>query len=127
MLLSGCASFFDILDIIVPDDGPETKTVYVDGVDINSVGAGGSGGQDGDINTIQNFLPDEAEFSVDSFAITLWEDTFGVTGISTVQADVRFDSFEVFVDVPEPASGMILVIAAGIIAGRQRWLVYRIG
>jgi len=114
------------------DEAIRLLTLRVDGVDINSVGAGdlgsgGSGGQDGDITTIENFLPDEAQFSVDSFAITLWEDTFGVSGVSTVQADVRFDSFEVFVKVPEPASAMILLITAGFVAGRRRWFVYRIG
>lgn len=105
-------------------------TLRVDGIDINSVGAGdldsgGSGGHDSDITTIQSFLPTEAEFSVDSFAITLWEDTFG-GGASTVQGEVRFDAFEVFVEVPEPTSALILVIAAGFAAGRRRWLVYRI-
>lgn len=109
------------------DEAMRLLTLRIDGEDINSVGDSGiSGGHDGDIHTIQSFLPAEAEFSVDSFAITLWEDTFGASGVSTVQADVRFDSFEVFVKVPEPASAMILLIAAGFVAGRQRWLLYRI-
>ena len=105
-------------------------TLRVDGVDINSVGAGdqdggGSGGRDGDSTTIESFLPAEAAFSVDSFAITLWQDTFG-GGVSTVQADVRFDFVEVFAVVPEPASAMILLIGVGFAAGRRRWLVCRV-
>ena len=45
------------------DEALRLLTLRTDGEDINSVGDNGtSGGQDGDIHTIQSFLPDEAEF-----------------------------------------------------------------
>lgn len=87
------------------------------GVDINSVGSGAIfGGGDGDIHTIQSILPIGAEFSVDTFAITLWEDEFRFGGASVI-GDVVFDQFEVRAEVsgsavPEPACLSVIGLGA---------------
>lgn len=95
------------------------------GLDINSSGSadgGGAarGGRDGDPSTIQSILAPEAEFSVDAFAITLWQDTFG-GGQSTVRADVTFYGFEVRTSIPEPSSLALVLATATVVIGPWRW------
>lgn len=68
-----------------------TLTLYQDGrpLAINTEGAGGVGGPDGDITTIQRFLTIDRGFAVDSFALLLWRDSCNY-GWSSVIADVDF-------------------------------------
>lgn len=82
-------------------------------LDINSVGEGFAvGGLDGNIATIQNVLDPGDVFDTDSFALTLWQDTFG-GGSTTAAADLtfRFIHVEADVVVPEP-TGLILTLSA---------------
>jgi hypothetical protein len=92
------------------------------GLDINSVGDGFVfGGLDGDGSTIQNILSSEDTFELDSFALTLWEDTFG-GGASTVIAGVEFYGLTVESDsvmVPEPG-GLMLIGSGGLLLGLWR-------
>ena len=69
---------------------------------INNDGSGGPGGPDGDFTTIQTsiFLPDPV--SVNSFALTAWQDTFN-TASSSVVADV--DVFEITFYAPARLKG----------------------
>ncbi|MFP4143603.1 MAG: hypothetical protein ACLFV3_00515 [Phycisphaeraceae bacterium] len=82
-------------------------------------------GYDDDPATTQIVLPESAAFDVDSFALTLWEDTFGgdyETGESATVADVSFHRFAVSA-VPEPASAGLLLglaIAGGLVRPRRR-------
>ncbi len=63
---------------------------------INLVGgsSGLIGGPDGDVTTIQLSIPTAATFSVNQFAVMLWQDSFNTTA-SSVKANVTFDSFSV--------------------------------
>ena len=115
----GPLSFDTFLDIQVTYTAADRLlTLRLLGVDINSIGSGGIfGGSDGDIHTIQSILPIGAEFSVDAFAITLWEDEFRFGGASVI-GDVVFDQFEVRAQVsqtavPEPAS--LSAVALGVL------------
>lgn len=104
---------------------------------INAVGEGAAvGGPDGDTSTVQLTLPAGTVFSVDSFAITLWEDTFGVFGEPfnepSLVADVTFHEILVDVDggtpppppptggVPEPASAVLVGMAMMCVINRRR-------
>lgn len=58
-------------------------------LNINADGSGGPGGMDTDATTIQTSLFVDHPFSVDTFAISLWQDTFNPFG-SSVIADVEF-------------------------------------
>lgn len=114
-------------------------------LDINKIGDGGAvGGNDSNSTTIVNnllltselFLSDPFQaFSVDTFALTLWNDSFGVFGPPFDQpgltALVDFDSFEVLgpgedpgtnpQPVPEPATaGMAMLTLAALAMRRQR-------
>ena len=111
-----------------------TLTVSTAGglIPINLVGqgdsGGGAGGLDDDTTTIENRLLQTSilfdgvgfqGFSVDQFALTLWEDTFRFPAeVSSVKATVVFDQFSV---VPEPSS---LVMAGALslllVVPRQR-------
>lgn len=62
-------------------------------LNINADGTGGPGGGDADATTIQTSLFIDDPFSVDSFAITLWQDTFNPFG-SSVIADVEFSEIQ---------------------------------
>jgi hypothetical protein len=75
------------------------------------------GGLDGDTGTIQLALPTGVNFSVDSYALLLWKDSWAGPEPS-VRADVVFDSFSV-TTAPEPASAMLLGAAvAGLLTRR---------
>lgn len=94
---------------VVYQAATRTLTLELSGVDINSKGGGNVlGGADGDIHTIQNVLPSDVVFSVDSFGILLWQDEFiSPGGGSSVVADVAFERIVV---VPEPAGAGVLVV-----------------
>jgi len=88
-------------------------------LDVNSVGdVGFPGGLDGENDTIEIQLPAGGSFSVDRFALQLWEDTFagGTTG---TRAEVVFDSFSVAV-VPEPSSLVLAALGLGLVALSRR-------
>jgi hypothetical protein len=88
-------------------------------LDINSVGdVGFPGGLDGEDDTIEVQLPLGGSFSVDRFALQLWQDTFagGTTG---TRADVVFDSISVAV-VPEPASILLAAIGGALLVVARR-------
>lgn len=91
------------------ESGPRRLTLHLEGpggpLDINS---GAFGGPDVDNATIQHTLPSSAAFSVDSFSLLLWEETFG---FSTVRADVTFERVLVqdALAVPEPATWALLL------------------
>lgn len=70
--------------------------------------AGLPGGPDGDPTTIQVTAPPTVDFSLDSFALTLWQDSFNTAG-SSLRADVAFDGFAVYdtLVVPEPAGWLL--------------------
>lgn len=73
------------------DSAAQTATLTVTqgsgALPINADGAGGPGGFDGDVTTIQTLLQIDGPFAVDAFALTAWQDTFNPFG-STVIADV---------------------------------------
>lgn len=62
---------------------------------INTDGTGGPGGFDGDATTIQNTLLIDNDLTVDSFALTAWNDSFNPFG-SSVVADVEISRIEFF-------------------------------
>lgn len=101
-------------------------SLRIDGQNINTTGegdagAGTSGGPDGDATTIQNFLPADVAFSVDSFAITLWEDEFRFIATNpTVTANVVFDGFNVAAEIPEPASVIVMSMLIGFFSLARR-------
>ncbi len=85
---------------------------------INTVGYGmADGGFDGDITTIQSQLDQGTIFSVDSFGLLLWEDTYGA-GTSTVLSNVTVTGFAV--TIPEPTSLALLVGTVGLLLVRRR-------
>lgn len=93
---------------------------------VNINATGGSlvpGGPDGDPTTIQVAVNPGAEFSVDSFGLLLWQDTYAPMDefdqyVSTLTSDVVVDQFQVL--VPEPATVGSLLAAAGLLALRRR-------
>ncbi len=56
-------------------------------LNINTDGAGGIGGPDGDPTTIQSFFFSDDPLCLDRFALTAWQDSFNLAG-SSVRADV---------------------------------------
>ena len=90
-------------------------------LDINSAGGGGPGGPDGDITTVQTTLRAASTFTVDAFAITLWEDTFIINpSVPSVLATVTFDEFSVH-QIPEPAGiGVLAIVGAAAWHRRRR-------
>jgi len=62
------------------DAGGQVATLTIhDGnqfLTINADGAGGPGGVDGDVTTIQTFLQIAGPFEADTFALAAWQDTF---------------------------------------------------
>lgn len=113
-----------------PATGRVTLSVSqgVNPLTINALGSGGAGGFDTDILTIQTVLAPGSVFSFDSFGLMLWQDSFdelgpenfgGTIGVSTLVADVTFDSFTV-TQVPEPASAALLAVGlAGVLIRRR--------
>lgn len=98
-----------------------TLRMLVDGepLEINLTGEGGTGGPDGDTTTIQTSLKsEEYGFSVDSFALTLWQDTWGDETDPATVADVTFHGFELSV-VPEPHAAALLAIGSAILLTRR--------
>ena len=77
---------------------------------INQIGGrfGVEGGEDGDVTTIELFMPPTVRFSVDSAAILLWQDTFAPPGVSTVVADLDFHAIRVFDEIVAPTSTTLL-------------------
>ena len=77
---------------------------------INQIGGrfGEEGGEDGDVTTIELFMPPTVRFSVDSAAILLWQDTFAPPGVSTVVADLDFHAIRVFDEIVAPTSTTLL-------------------
>ncbi len=65
-------------------------------VEINADGAGGPGGFDGDVATIQTFVLIDSPFVLDAFALTAWEDTYILSGVASVIADVDVYRIEFF-------------------------------
>ncbi len=74
------------------------------------------GGFDGDTSTIQLDFPVGKNFDVDSYALTLWKDSWAGPDPS-VRADMVFDSFSV--STPEPASLSVMVGALLLIRRRR--------
>lgn len=76
---------------IVYDADTQTATLTIQQgsqfLAINAAGAGGPGGFDGDPATIQTILQIDGPFTVDTFALTAWQDTSNPFD-STVIADV---------------------------------------
>ncbi|MCH8923546.1 MAG: hypothetical protein IIA67_10420 [Planctomycetes bacterium] len=74
---------------------------------INEIGGrfGEVGGEDGDVTTIELFMPQAVRFSVDSASILLWQDTFAPPGESTVRADLDFHAIRVFDEIVLPSWG----------------------
>lgn len=62
---------------------------------INADGDGGYGGFDGDATTVQTILVIDNPFTVDTFALTAWQDTY-CPGYSSVVADVDVTHIEFF-------------------------------
>ncbi|GMU34004.1 MAG: hypothetical protein AMXMBFR20_18760 [Planctomycetia bacterium] len=100
----------DVLTTATVHFNPQTQvltlTVSQGGNDlaINADGTGGPGGTDANVTTIQTALFVDHPFSVDSFAITLWQDTFNPFG-SSVIADVEFSEIQ-FAGQLRPAGDM---------------------
>jgi hypothetical protein len=71
---------------------------------INAIGGrfGAEGGEDGDVTTIELYMPPSVQFSVDSASILLWQDTFAPPGESTVVADLDFHAIRVFDEIVSP-------------------------
>lgn len=69
---------------------------------INTDGAGGPGGFDGDAATIQTILSISGPFDVDTFALTAWQDTFNPFEASVI-ADV--DIMEIRFFAPDVVKG----------------------
>jgi hypothetical protein len=87
-------------------------------INLGGGSVGQFGGPDGDPATIQVMAPPTVAFSVDAFALTLWNDPFGGE-TSSVRADLTFDSFAVYdsLVVPEPAGLWLALSGVGV------WLV----
>jgi hypothetical protein len=68
------------------------------------------GGLDGDTHTIQLALTQADQFSLNSYALMLWKDSWEWAGTS-VTADVVFDSFSVTA-APEPATATLVGLVA---------------
>ncbi len=62
---------------------------------INADGSGGYGGFDGDATTIQTFIWIDNAFTLDTFALTAWQDTFSPFYASVI-ADVEFTNIALF-------------------------------
>ena len=90
-------------------------------LDINLTGEGGPGGSDGDVTTVQTTLRAASTFTVDAFALTLWEDTFIQNpSIPSVLAAVTFDQFSVH-QIPEPTGiGVLAIMGAAALHRRRR-------
>ena len=77
---------------------------------INQIGGrfGEVGGEDGDVTTIELYMPPTVRFSVDSASILLWQDTFAPPGESTVKADLDFHAIRVFDEIVALSSSTLL-------------------
>jgi hypothetical protein len=114
----------DVFMTVVFEYNPATRRVTLQLLNdqgvalvINSDAEAGPGGLDGLVTTIQMDLPHDAAFTLDSFALLLWGDSY-VFGGPSVAGNVVFDHFIVL--VPEPGTLAVLGLAIASTSLRRR-------
>ncbi len=99
----------DVNDILIFDDRADGGSVFFDDIRVTAFGAGVAGDFDGD-NDVDgaDFLKWQRD-SGDAAELALWETNFGTTAAAAAVASV-----------PEPATGLLLVVGLGLLAARRR-------